>query len=213
VTVVQLSPLCAICDAEACERAGWTVVDFASACLDGGATFLQLRAKRASSRWLFDTAAELVRRAAGTGALVVINDRADVARLVAAGGVHVGQRDLAPGAVRAIVGPDAILGLSTHTPAELQRALSEPVDYVAIGPIYESSTKMAGPHALGLDSIRSAASRTASRRLPLVAIGGITIDRAADVLAAGAQSVAVIADLLTDDPAARVRAYLDRLHV
>lgn len=211
-------PLCAICDAEACERAGWTVVDFASACLEGGARFLQIRAKRESSRWLFDTTVEVVRRAEGTGALVIVNDRADVARLAGAGGVHVGQDDLQASAVRTIVGSASCVGLSTHTEAHIDAALLEPIDYLAIGPVFATLTKMTGYDEVGLERVKAAAEKAAARRtapvvpVAVVAIGGITLDRAGDVLAAGAQSVAVIGDLLsTGDPARRVREYLARL--
>jgi thiamine-phosphate pyrophosphorylase len=208
----SLAPLCAICDAEVCAKCGWTVVDLASACLDGGARFLQIRSKRESSLWLFDVTMAVVRRAEGTGALVVVNDRADIARAAGAGGVHVGQDDLEPDAVRAIVGEGVVVGLSTHTDAQLDEALKAPVDYVAIGPVFTTSTKVTGHDAVGLDRVRRAARKAGERDTPLVAIGGVTLERAAEVLAAGAQSVAVISDLLaTGDPAARVREYLKRL--
>ena len=192
--------------------AGWTLVDFAAACIDGGATFLQIRAKGASSAWLLDATTAIVRRAQASGALVVVNDRADVARLAGAGGVHVGQTDLSPAAVRVVVGPAMLVGQSTHTPEQYEAAFSEPVDYVAIGPVFATPTKATGCDAVGLEGVRGAAARTAARGLPLVAIGGITLDRARSVREAGAQSVAVISDLLaTGDPAARVRDYLRAL--
>jgi thiamine-phosphate pyrophosphorylase len=141
-----------------------------------------------------------------------VNDRADVARLVGAAGVHVGQEDLAPAEVRSILGEHAILGRSTHTSAQLEKALAEPISYVAVGPVFATSTKSTGYDALGLASVREAARRTSALGLPLVAIGGITLDRAEAVLEQGAASVAVIGDLLvTDDPQGRVRAYLRRL--
>jgi thiamine-phosphate pyrophosphorylase len=207
-----LAPLCAICDAEVCASRGWTVVDLASACLDGGARFLQIRSKRESGRWLFDVAMAVVRLAEPAGALVGVNDRADIARAAGAGGVHIGQEDLEAEAVRAIVGEGVVVGLSTHTDAQLGEALNLPVDYVAIGPVFTTSTKATGHDAVGLDRVRRAARRAGERGTPLVAIGGITLERAAEVLEAGAQSVAVISDLLaTGDPAARVREYLKRL--
>ena len=208
-----LSPLCAICDADACERAGWTLADFAAACLDGGARFLQIRAKAASSRWLLETTQAVVRRAEGSGALVIVNDRADIARLAGAGGVHVGQEDLRPSAVRAILGTASCIGLSTHTPAQIEAAVGEPIDYLAIGPVFGTTTKATGYEAIGLEGVHEASALTrATNRpnIPIVAIGGITLDRAAEVLRAGAQSVAVISDLMsTGDPRVRVRAYLD----
>jgi thiamine-phosphate pyrophosphorylase len=144
---------------------------------------------------------------------VIVNDRADIARISGADGVHVGQDDLAPVSVRAIVGDEAIVGLSTHTPEQLAAACEIRVmTYVAIGPVFATSTKPTGLHAVGLDRVRAAAEVTRARGLPLVAIGGITLDRAASVLRAGAASVAVISDLLgTGEPEARVRAYVLRL--
>jgi thiamine-phosphate pyrophosphorylase len=206
------SPLCAICDADACARAGWTLVDFAAACLDGGARFLQVRAKVASSGWLLEAAQAVMRRAEGSGALIIVNDRADIARLASAGGVHVGQDDLIPSAIRPMLGNTARIGLSTHTVGQIEAASGQPIDYLAIGPVFGTATKATGYDAVGLERVGQASVRARAANLPLVAIGGITLDRALDVLRAGAQSVAVIADLLsTGDPHARVRAYLDRL--
>lgn len=205
-------PLYAILDADVAAAAGWTLVDLASACLAGGATFLQVRAKSAVSGWLLDTAAAIVELARPSGALVVVNDRADVARLAGADGVHLGQDDLAPAAARRLVGDTAIVGLSTHTPAQIDAALAQPISYLAIGPVFRTSTKATGYEAVGLDRVRHAASRAAARQLPVVAIGGITLESAADVLAAGAASVAVISDLLSGgDPERRVRSYLERI--
>jgi thiamine-phosphate pyrophosphorylase len=204
----------AIVDADVARRFGWTATDLAAAFLDGGATLLQLRAKQASSGEFLEAASAIVSIAHQAGALVVVNDRADIARLSDADGIHVGQEDLAPSLVRGIVGTQAIVGLSTHTPAQLDAALSEPVDYVAIGPVFGTSTKETGYDRLGLKPVRHAAERAASRAKPLVAIGGITLDTAPGVLRAGAAAVAVITDLVASgDPAARVRAYLARLTV
>ncbi len=209
---MKLPKLCAICDADASARAGWTLLDVARAFLNGGARLLQVRAKSASSGWLLDTSLAIVAAAREVDATVIINDRADVACLAGANGVHLGQHDLTPGAVRPIVGNGAIVGLSTHTPDEFTRALSEPIDYLAIGPIFETTTKATGHDALGLARVTAAAVVTKQRRLPIVAIGGITLDRAVDVIRAGADSVAVIGDLLSGgDPAARVAAYVAAL--
>lgn len=137
-----------------------------------------------------------------------MNDRADIARLAAADGVHLGQDDLAPAAARVILGPSATIGLSTHTVSQLDAAATEPVDYIAIGPVFGTATKDTGYDAVGLEMVR----RAATYGRPVVAIGGITLDTAASVIAAGARSVAVIGDLLTSgDPTARVRAYVERL--
>ena len=206
------SPLYVVCDAGACGRAGWTLVDFATACLEGGARLLQIRAKDAPGAWLLEAATAIVGRARTTGALVVVNDRADIARLAGAGGVHVGQTDLSPSAARTLVGADAVVGLSTHTPEQYAAAGGEPVTYVAIGPVFATTTKDTGRGAVDLDGVRRAADWARSRGLPLVAIGGITLERARSVREAGAQSVAVVSDLLaTGDPAGRVRDFLRAL--
>lgn len=178
----------------------------------GGARLLQIRAKHAASGWLLDTASRIVERARAADALVIVNDRADVARLAHAHGVHVGQDDLSPRAVRSIVGDEAVVGLSTHTAAQIDAALGEPVSYIAVGPVFTTASKATGYDAVGLAHVRAAADRARPRGIPVVAIGGITLESAADVLEAGASSVAVIGDLLsTGEPQTRVRAYLQRL--
>jgi thiamine-phosphate pyrophosphorylase len=206
---MTLSPLCAIVDAEAAARVGWQPLDLARAFLDGGARFLQLRAKSMPGAELLETATAIVQLAHARGALVIVNDRADIARLSGADGVHVGQDDLGPAAVRAIVGPDAVVGLSTHTVEQLEQAVVEPVSYVAIGPVFGTTTKATGYAQVGLDMVRAAARRTGAKGLPLVAIGGITIENAPSVLAAGASSVAVIGGLLATGDPSRVRLFLN----
>jgi thiamine-phosphate pyrophosphorylase len=158
------------------------------------------------------TASAVVLLAHRQQASVVINDRADLARLSAADGVHVGQDDLSPSAVRALVGAAAIVGLSTHTPDQIDQAVLEPVSYVAVGPVFGTSTKATGFDPIGLEMVKASALVARSRGLPLVAIGGVTLENAQSVLDAGAASVAVISDLVaTGDPEARVRAYVERL--
>jgi thiamine-phosphate pyrophosphorylase len=204
------SRLNVICDADACSRAGWSLVDVADACLQGGATFLQLRAKQLSGAAFLSAAAAVVGRA--PHALVTVNDRADIARLAGAGGVHVGQDDLPPRAVRRIVGDAAWVGLSTHTAQQLEAAVLEPVSYVAIGPVYATATKETRYLAIGLARVRAAAAVAHAHGLPLAAIGGITLDRAPEVIGAGADAVAVIGDLLAGgNPERRVREYLSAL--
>ncbi len=145
-----------------------------------------------------------MRRAAGTPTQVIVNDRADIARAAGAHGVHVGQDDLSVAEARAIVGDSAIVGVSTHTREQIDRALESSASYVAVGPIFATSTKATGYGARGLALVRYAA----GRGKPVVAIGGITLQRAPDVIAAGAHAVAVITDLLVDeDVEARVRAF------
>jgi thiamine-phosphate pyrophosphorylase len=188
------------------------VIDVARAFLEGGATFLQLRAKQRSSAWMLDVAQQIVAMAAGTGAQLVVNDRADVATIAGAAGVHVGQEDLPPAAVRALVGPHRLIGFSTHSTAQLDLAMAQPIDYVAVGPVFGTASKHTGYDAVGLRLVEEAARRARPQELQVVAIGGITLERAPDVIRAGATSVAIISDLLaTGDPRARVSQYLDRL--
>jgi len=206
------SPLYVICDAEICARSGWSLVDFTAACLDAGAVLLQIRAKAASGAAFLDTTEAVLRRAEPFDATVIVNDRADIARIAGAHGVHVGQDDLPPVAVRAVAGNTAIVGLSTHTTEQIAIAVREPVSYLAIGPVFATGTKETGYTAVGLTRVREAAERAHAVSLPVVAIGGITVDTAADVLAAGADVVAVISGLLTSgDPGKATRAYLERL--
>ena len=167
---------------------------------------------------LLDTASAIVEIAHQCGALAVINDRADIARLAGADGVHGGQDDLAPAAARSLVGEHAIIGLSTHTLEQVDQAVrlavgpSRAITYVAIGPVFGTATKATGYQAIGLAMVREAARRTRAGGLPLVAIGGITLETAPAVIAAGASSVAIIGDLLsTGEPEGQVRAYLRTL--
>ena len=208
----QIPTLNAILDTEAAVRSGWSPLDLASAFLKGGARFFQLRAKNLPGGEFLALASAVVELAHAHDALVIVNDRAVIARLAGADGVNVGQEDLAPRAVRALVGDGAIVGLSTHTVEQLDASSGEPVDYVAIGPVFGTTSKVTGYEAVGLDRVRTASARLAPRGLPLVAIGGITLETAAAVIEAGATSVAVIGDLLGNgDPEARVRAFLARL--
>jgi thiamine-phosphate pyrophosphorylase len=209
-----LDPLYAIIDVDAADRAGWRPLDLTRAFVNGGARFLQLRAKSLASGPLLDLAAAVVALAHAAGALVIVNDRADIAQLAGADGVHVGQDDLSPTAVRTIAGVNAIVGLSTHTRLQVDRAIREPVSYVAIGPVFGTATKATGYERVGLEMVRDAAGRAGARGLPLVAIGGITLEHAVSVIQAGAASVAVIGDLLaTGDPERRVHEFLVRLRM
>lgn len=208
----DLTPLCAILDVDAAARAGWPILDLAAAYLRGGARYLQLRAKTMPGDALLATASAVVQLAHQHQARVIINDRADIARLAAADGVHIGQDDLPPAAVRDLVGDAAEVGLSTHTVEQIERAVLEPVSYVAVGPVFGTATKATGYAPIGLEIVREAAARTRARGLPVMAIGGITLENAVAVLEAGAASVAVISDLLSaGNPEARVRAFVERL--
>ena len=202
--------LYAIVDAGSATRAGRTPVDLARAYLDGGARLLQLRAPGVDTRTLFEWTRDIVALAAPRGARVVVNDRCDVALMSEADGVHVGQDDLPAQAARELLGPAALVGLSTHDASQLEDALAQPVSYLAVGPVRDTRTKDTGYSAVGLEAVRRAARAAGGR--PVVAIGGITLEAAPAVIEAGAASVAVISDLLAGgDPAGRVRAYLDVL--
>jgi thiamine-phosphate pyrophosphorylase len=152
---------------------------------------------------------DVVRLAAPYAAAVIVNDRADIGYLSGAAGVHVGQDDLPPAAVRRLLGHAAIVGYSTHDAGQLEVALREPVTYVAVGPVFGTRTKDTGYAAVGLELVRTAHALAHGR--PVVAIGGITLETAPSVIAAGAACVAVIGDLLVGDPRARVAAYIAEL--
>lgn len=207
---MALPPLYAILDVSMARSRGWTPADLARAFFDGGARLLQIRAKdEPSGAWLA-LCEQIVAMAGSYGSLVIVNDRADLARLCGAAGVHVGQDDLPVGRARDLVGAEAVVGLSTHSESQLLAGLNEPATYLAVGPVFHTGTKDTGYEALGLETLRRACLLGGAR--PIVAIGGITLDRAVDVMAAGAHTIAVITDLLeTDDPSKRVREYLDRL--
>jgi thiamine-phosphate pyrophosphorylase len=193
-------------DVTTAERAGWRASDLARAYLDGGARVLQVRAKDLPPDAFLALCDDVVRAAAAFDADVIINDRVDLARMSGAAGVHVGQGDIPPAAARAQLGPRAIVGCSTHTVLQVEEALRQPITYLAIGPVFGTSTKETGYAAVGLEMVRAAAER--ARGVPIIAIGGITLDRAPAVLEAGAAAVAVIGDLMTGgDPKRRTEAY------
>jgi len=195
-----------VLDAEVASARGWALAELAAAVLDGGARLLQVRGKHLSSADLLSVTRQVVALAAPFGAAVVVNDRADVAVLSGAAGVHVGQDDVSPADARAIVGPTAIVGVSTHSPDQIAVATRAPVSYIAVGPVFGTSTKATGYEPVGLDLVRQAAATGRD----VVAIGGVTLDRVHQVIGAGATSVAVITDLLAGgDPALRTRAFVD----
>jgi thiamine-phosphate pyrophosphorylase len=197
-------------DVDLAVRAGWTPIDLARAVLDGGATLIQLRAKQLSSAAFLDLADAAVRLAHSYHASVIVNDRADIALMSAAAGVHVGQDDLPPSAARRLLGEEALIGFSTHSVAQVERALREPISYVAVGPVFGTRSKDTGYAAVGLELVGSAAQLTGP--LPVVAIGGVTLENAPSVIEAGATSVAVISDLLVgNDPRGRTQAFVQRL--
>jgi len=203
--------LYAIVDVDACARADRLPIDVAWAFLSAGARWIQLRAKTMGSGKFLDLAYMVLQEAEQAGGTLIINDRADIAALSGAPGLHIGQEDLAPDDARAVIGTQAILGLSTHTQEQWERAVNEPISYLAIGPVFGTGTKDTGHQAIGLETVRRASKAAADKGLPTVAIGGITLDNAASVIDAGAASVAIISDLLKGDPEARCQAFLRML--
>jgi thiamine-phosphate pyrophosphorylase len=184
------------------------LAEFLDAILGAGVDVVQLREKEAEAgdllRW-----GETFREAAERhGALFIVNDRPDVAFALDADGVHLGQNDLPPMVVREMLGEDAIIGLSTHSPARWDAAAPK-ADYLCIGPVWETPTKPGRP-AAGLDAVRLAARSGESR--PWFAIGGVTEANLSEVLSAGATRIVVVRAVTTAaDPAASVRTLVDRL--
>ena len=157
----------------------------------GGASLIQLREKQMSALEFYEQA----RAAQRAGVQLIINDRVDIALAVGAAGVHLGQDDLPPEAARKLLGPRAIIGYSTHNIEQAITAVKLPIDYLAVGPIFGTTTKTDTAPVLGLEGLRAV--RQAIGQFPLVAIGGITHTNARDVIDAGADSVAVISALLS----------------
>lgn len=183
-------------------------VALAEALLAAGVRILQVRAKGASTRDLRDLAGAIQRRGAASDALLVVNDRADVARLVGAGGVHLGQTDLHPRDARSILGPQAVIGLSTHDADQVRAADDlDDIDYIGFGPVFVTASKLRPDPVQGIEGLRRVRALTT---LPIVAIGGITPRTAAAVLEAGADAVAMIGAIASaDDPVAVVRPLMD----
>ena len=192
--------LYAIIDAASLSARGGTeslierVCDFARELAAGGATLIQYRAKDLSAREMLMHAREL-RRIMPPEVKLIMNDRADLCLAAGFDGVHVGQDDLSPESVRAIIGPKRMLGVSTHTLEQLKAAAQTSADYLAIGPVFGTVSKVNPDPVVGLEGVRAARELVGPDR-PLVAIGGIGAEQAADVLRAGATSVAVINALL-----------------
>ena len=190
------------------DRAFGDPVQLAKMLFMGGAQLVQVRDKAATANFLL-AEVEQVLKLAPRGVRVIVNDRSDVARIAGAGGVHLGQQDLPPALVRKTLAAGQIVGYSTHNLSQAVAADNEPVDYIAVGPVFPTTTKTNPDPVVGLDSLREICARV---RKPVVAIGGITLETASDVLACGAASLAVIGDLLRyGDVAARTREWIDRL--
>ena len=161
----------------------------------GGASLIQLREKQQPSIQFYEQAKAAVSEARKSGVQIIINDRVDIALACGAHGVHLGQDDMPPDAARRLLGPEAIVGYSTHSFEQAQKALTLPIDYIAIGPIFDTTTKNDTSPTLGLEGLREV--RRVVGEFPLVAIGGISLSNAAAVIEAGADSVALISALLS----------------
>jgi thiamine-phosphate pyrophosphorylase len=173
--------------------------------LEAGARVMQLRLKDVGNRDFLTAARAIVALCRERGAMLIVNDRADIARLAGADGVHVGQHDLPLADARAIVGPAAIVGVSTHSIDQARAAEAGGADYIGFGAIYSGGLKNV-QNAQGLERLRAV---RAAVTLPIVTIGGITEATMPDVLAAGADAAAIITDVVRAiDIAAKVRALI-----
>jgi thiamine-phosphate pyrophosphorylase len=184
-------------------------LEFAQQLIGVGVRILQYRDKAGTSAAMLQTSKALARTSNEAGVTFLVNDRSEVAFLAGATGVHVGQDDLSVEQARSIVGPNRWVGVSTHNREQFARAAASSADYIAIGPVFATKSKANPDPVVGIELIRKLRSMTAK---PIVAIGGIHLDRAEEVLRAGANSVAVIGDiLLAPDPIERARQFVQRL--
>jgi thiamine-phosphate pyrophosphorylase len=186
------------------EQAGVSIELFAKQLRAAGIRFLQYRDKDAGDELMLERAALLRRIFPPLDSCLILNDRVSLVQATGFDGVHVGQEDMSPAEVRALLGPDILIGVSTHGEAQLKAAAAGPADYVAIGPVYATSSKENPSPVVGLEGVRAARALTAK---PLVAIGGIARMNCAAVIEAGADSVSVISDLLPN-PSSRVEEFL-----
>jgi thiamine-phosphate pyrophosphorylase len=174
-----------------------------------GVRLLQYRNKGASARELFESSKKLVSLLSPQGALFLVNDRPDVAALARANGVHVGQEDLGVEEARHVIGRDKLVGVSTHNLEQFQHAVVSSADYIAVGPIFATGTKSNPDPVVGTEFVRKVRPLTDK---PIVAIGGVTLQRAPEIIEAGADCVALISDILgAREPAMRARQYIDLL--
>jgi thiamine-phosphate pyrophosphorylase len=194
-----------ILDAALLLRAGLSIEGFARELRAAGIRFLQYRDKEAADELLLQRAALL--RGIFIDSCLILNDRVPLVLSAGYDGVHVGQEDLSPATARATLGSELIVGVSTHGESQLLLAADSPVDYVAIGPVFATSSKQVPDPVVGLEGVRAARALTDK---PLVAIGGITRANCAAVMEAGADSVAVISDLI-QNPGKSVEDYFSRL--
>jgi thiamine-phosphate pyrophosphorylase len=207
--LIELPRLYPILDADALARSGVPLAMAAYALRDAGVRWLQYRHKRASDAEVVERMRELRAIFPAGEAMLLLNDRVHLCEAVGADGVHIGQEDMAAKRARRILGPERLLGVSTHNVKQLRAALkSGAADYLAIGPVFATGSKDNPDPVVGLEGVKAARALT---RLPLVAIGGITSENGREVIEAGADSVAVISGLLPEHGkrmAERVRDFL-----
>jgi thiamine-phosphate pyrophosphorylase len=196
-----------ILDAGLLLKAGLSIESFARELREAGVRFLQYRDKDASDELLLERAAVLRRIFPASDSCLILNDRVPLVLSAGYDGVHVGQEDLSPAEARALLGPGVMIGVSTHSESQLVGAAESPVDYIAIGPVFATSSKQVPDPVVGLEGGRAARAITDK---PLVAIGGITRAHCAAVIEAGADSVAVISDLIRS-PGRSVEEFFSRL--
>jgi thiamine-phosphate pyrophosphorylase len=183
-----------------------SLFDYTRELIFAGVTLIQLRDKRSSAKQTLSDAREIQRiaRSSGKGVTLIMNDRADLAIAAGFDGVHLGQEDISPDAARKVCGRPLIVGVSTHNPEQLRSADRSEADYLAVGPVFSTSSKQNPDPVVGLEGVREARKLT---KKPLVAIGGITAESAKQVIDAGADSVAVITALI-NEPRKSVEAFL-----
>ena len=187
---------------------GWNHVDFSHCLIRCGIRFFQVRDKTLPDGRLYPQLLTIRLLCEKAGAGFLVNDRVDLALAVQADGVHLGQDDLPPAVARRLLGEKAVIGLSTHSWDQFRRGLEEPVDYLALGPVFPTGTKADAAPVLDPELLRTASGST---DLPLVAIGGISVEKAPRVWQSGVRSVAVISDIAgAESPECRIRAYLER---
>ncbi len=203
---LKLDPVYPISDSR--NQPGWSHSRLAASYLEAGIRLFQVREKNAPDRLQLDQLIRIRELCREFGACFLVNDRVDLALASEADGVHLGQDDLPAATARRIVGEKAIIGVSTHDAQQFRRALREPVDYLALGPIFATSSKAEAAPLVGLELLEELA---AESHLPVVAIGGITLASAPQLWLRGAASVAVISDVnQTSDPGGRIGEYLAR---
>ena len=176
------------------ELSGLSHLDQTKALIEGGATLIQIRDKTSSSKAFFEAAEECFDYCRSKNVKLIINDRVDTAMIVRADGVHLGQEDLPPTQARKLLGPEPIIGFSTHTLEQAVAAVCQPVDYIAFGPVFPTSSKTDADTVVGIEKLREVRRHVGS--FQLVAIGGINLENVEDVLKSGADSAAMISALV-----------------